>query len=678
MVGVLVIGAFSPYTIGNKSIDVVYASEIDSVQLEKMIKSVKSVISIPKELSVFESNYWVEENDNKKLGYFSFEWRDKEFKNYISITTDEKGNIISYCRNNYEEKQTGLGDISKEQAKKAADSFIKQLTANKYPNIKLIDSNTVGSEFNFTYCDEKNGISAEFSNLRISVNKFNNEIMSYYAKDLIENSNVNYIELKSDIKIEKAREIFKKELGTELEYFSNFDWSKNKLSIFPAYSIVKSDEYVDANTGKVVKKHIDNRYLAREAGSNGVLADKNKSTSLTPEEQKVVDNIKGLITQDEAVSIIYDKVEGIDSSMKVNHASLYEEYINDGTYIWNIYFEGANASIDAKTKEIMNFYVYENNTKENQVKMTRENAQKVSEDFIKSNSPTKFNSLKLQEDMTSANDLKNTNNSFLYSRVVNGIVVNENNIYVEVNNKGKIQSYNCEWFNTVEFPVLNNIITNEKAFDIIEKESGFKITYIKIDENTAVPAYGFVERPFYLVDAYNGNLIGYNGKPYVKENEPMYDDISGKWYESYVNKLLENGYYLDGDKFNGNIAISQENFFRYLYSPMQGSYDSEELYEMLINEQIIEKDEINKAGMVTRQQAAKFVIRFLNYDMAGRHNEIYKNLFKDNVSKEYLGYATLAKGFGIMQGDAKGRFNGNKSITNAEAAVVIYNTLQLR
>ena len=264
LVGVLVIGAFSPYTIGNKSIDVVYASEIDSVQLEKMIKSVKSVISIPKELSVFESNYWVEENDNKKLGYFSFEWRDKEFKNYISITTDEKGNIISYCRNNYEEKQTGLGDISKEQAKKTADIFIKQLTANKYPNIKLIDSNTVGSEFNFTYCDEKNGISAEFSNLRISVNKFNNEIMSYYAKDLIENSNVNYIELKSDIKIEKAREIFKKELGTELEYFSNFDWNKNKLSIFPAYSIVKSDEYVDANTGKVVKKYIDNRYITAQ------------------------------------------------------------------------------------------------------------------------------------------------------------------------------------------------------------------------------------------------------------------------------------------------------------------------------------------------------------------------------------------------------------------------------
>jgi len=106
-------------------------------------------------------------------------------------------------------------------------------------------------------------------------------------------------------------------------------------------------------------------------------------------------------------------------------------------------------------------------------------------------------------------------------------------------------------------------------------------------------------------------------------------------------------------------------------------YGQDEFYSMLINGKIITKEEKSPESAVTRQDAAKFAIRFLGLDKAAKDGDIFKNVFNDQITGGYLGYAAIAKSLGIMRGDPKGNFNGTRDLTRAEAAAIIFNLLKV-
>ena len=216
------------------------------------------------------------------------------------------------------------------------------------------------------------------------------------------------------------------------------------------------------------------------------------------------------------------------------------------------------------------------------------------------------------------------------------------------------------------------------AHDIFAADKGFGLKYVMAENDKVALAYGYINSETYYLDPFTGQQLGYDGNAYKKQTERSYSDISGKWYETIVTKLLNNGYFIDSDTFSGNSQITQEGFLRYLYAPEQSWYDgSDAFYEMLEAYDIVTKSERAPTQLLTRQDAAKFAIRYAGQGLSAKHYEIYKNQFTDSIQEEYMGYAALAKAFGIMSGDAKGRFNGTNILTNAEAAVIIYNTLEL-
>ena len=96
---------------------------------------------------------------------------------------------------------------------------------------------------------------------------------------------------------------------------------------------------------------------------------------------------------------------------------------------------------------------------------------------------------------------------------------------------------------------------------------------------------------------------------------------------------------------------------------------------MLVNGDIITKEEINANAKVTRQEAAKYIARYLGVDKLAKESSVFKNMYTDKVDKAYLGYASAVYALGIMKGDSKGRFNGSNTLSHSETAVVIYNIL---
>ncbi len=227
---------------------------------------------------------------------------------------------------------------------------------------------------------------------------------------------------------------------------------------------------------------------------------------------------------------------------------------------------------------------------------------------------------------------------------------------------------------------MENALTDVQAMEAIMKEYAFAAAYERTgDSGDADLVYAFEEAArTALFDPFTAVRLSENGKVFERAERPEYLDIKGHWSEDVVRELLANGYYLKEESFKPDTSITQADFFRYLFVPETRYYDDDDLYEMLINRDILREGEKAPNAQLTRQDGAKFLIRYLGLALAGERSEIYANLFKDRVQEQYKGYAALCHGLGIMRGDAKGNFAGTKIMTRAEAAVSIYNTLKLK
>ena len=224
----------------------------------------------------------------------------------------------------------------------------------------------------------------------------------------------------------------------------------------------------------------------------------------------------------------------------------------------------------------------------------------------------------------------------------------------------------------LHFPDISKAMTKEDAFNKIKELTSFGLQYIMLDKNKVGLVYNFKNlNENYIIDPISGIRLDYTGQAYKDNKLPEYTDISGHWCEKTVKELLENGYYIDGEKFNPDMNITQINFFKYIYSPMKNNYTDDEFYDMLIQNGVIKKEEKAPNSFVSNQDAAKFIVRYLGYDKVAIHPEIFINPFKDNVEEQYKGYAAMCYALNIIKGDRNGNFNGTHNISNAEAATII-------
>jgi hypothetical protein len=340
--------------------------------------------------------------------------------------------------------------------------------------------------------------------------------------------------------------------------------------------------------------------------------------------------------------------------------------------------------VNAKTGELMSFYYYNNDNSKSTSGITEAQAKEKAEAYIMKTAPEKFGQSRFYEDpgVRIYYPLKTadvTDYSFNYHRQVNGIDFIGNGFTVIVNKAtGRITQYDCTWYDSVEFPPIDKVITGEQTFKVINAAGKMDLMYKKVKEGETALVYDFTTPVNFLVDPVTGAKLGWDGKPYKETALPEYTDVKGHWAEAKILKLLENGYYLQGEKFNPNQKITQMSFLRYLYSPIQMYYDDEEFYKLMVSDKILKENEKTPTAVLTRQDAAKFVTRFLGQGKAAEHPEIFVNPFKDKVSDAYKGYAAICYGLKVMQGDKNGKFNGTNSVTNAEAAVIIYNALQVQ
>lgn len=642
-------------------------------KMEELIVAVKQIIEIPESYTEFSYSSNTTEIFGKQITNWNFNWLESgDTGNNISVTIDNDKNFKSY--NHYvQSDKKGLGNISTQAAQKTALEFLNQVIPLYSNRLKQIENNYYNSSntYQFEYKLFVNDIQADFTSVTVNVDKYTGKVTSFNAVGLECKSE--YPAKANIIDIDKAKSNYLSKIGINLKYQSYYDYKNKKLNIFTAYSIDDTNKFIDAKTGEPI--YIEPSFPELYAlNSSRLSADSDESMpSLTKEELDAVLNNANLISKEKAESIFKETLNIEDSNL--NNISLNKSQI-DNTYIWDLAFDNIYGSIDAKTGELLSFYYITNNEIQNNI--SEQDAYKLAQEFLTKITPNKFKQTKYKPTQKSNIQLraKAKEYSFSFIRQVNGIDFADNSLNILVDGNGKIISYNSTWYD-IAFPQISKKISSEDAFNVINKDFDFNLAYVILDDNSSIGlVYKFLNSNIsYLIEPIDGNKIDYRGTKYKDNKIPKYTDIDSHWCKPIVTKLLENGYYLEGDKFLPDQEITQIDFFKYLYSNTNSSYTDDEFYEMLINRKIIKKEEKSPNSNIKFKDAAKFAVRYLNYEEIANNPQIFKNPFKDNISDEYLGYAAICYSLGIIDNT---EFNENTNITKAQAAQIIYNILNIK
>lgn len=655
---------------------VTFAGTTNSTQLTNAIAAVKKVIEIPESLSEFE--YYNDESDNNSMIHLN--WSDKEHTSYVSAAVSDKGMITSYYSYLPEFEAKGLAKITRTQAEKVATAYLQKLAPNTVGSYKLEDNlvNDYGQDYTFTYKLYVNNIPCDFISASIGINKYAGKLSNYNCKaDLKDLAITEYPLIEKTIAKEEAKKIYLSELGPQLKYFADYNYSKKSLKVFAAYETDGSNRAIDAKTGKVINLY-NNYVIYRNAVEKG--ADKQALSSdskageiqYSEEELKEIQRTQNLMDKNQADKTARNLISSI-GSQKLQSSSLREDWGPNQEYLWNLNYEKCFVTLDAKNGTLINFNCSIENNSKNDIGL--EKAKTIVENYLDKVCLDKKKQLVWTNENTI--ETKYDDYNFIYARQENGITFDDNSISVSVNKaEGTVVSYSRTWYENVTFPKLEGAIEKQKAFDIADNLGDFGLIYKKDFDGKVVLVYDFQKDGNYIIDAFKGVRLDYRGELYNDSAESDYTDITGNWAEKIIKELKNNGYYLKGDKFAPKAATTQIEFFKYLYSPEQNYYtDDEEFYKMLIANNIITKAEVNANAKITRQDAAKYITRYLGVDKLAKEASVFKNMYTDKVDNAYLGYASAVYALGIMKGDAKGRFNGGNTLSHSETAVIIYNIL---
>ena len=668
-----------------------FAADEDSKNLEQAIISAKKIITVPDDYTEFTHNSSEREVRGTKVRIWDLNWAEKEDKKgSISASIGEDGFLYQYSNYDGDSKDSkdGLANITKDQAQVSAEDFLKNVIPEYIGEIKLVKNDSAsfqGDEYNFTYQKFVNEIPVNYIYINVGVNKYSGKVTSF-SNDNLEVKGAEYPNLSGIIDSVTAEKAYIDKIGIDLKYYSYYDYEKKKMNIFAGYAPSNISEFIDAKTGQVVSYSSDNKLDDRNKDHSLVNASANNldkaNQELTQEEMDAIQNVANLISKEKAESILRETSDLITADMKVSDASLNKNYLDD-EYSWNISFDGVYGRVNAKSGEVISLHSYNYNKLGTSGNTSKADAQNTVENFLKKVAPNKFTQTKFKDinnPILKITDRPIEENTFMfnYVRQVNGIEFSGNYLNVEVDkNTGKIIGYDNNWYDNASFPDVSNVINKEAAFNKIKDLAGFSLQYTMLDANKVGIVYDFINKnDSYIIDPINGIRIDYTGKAYRENKLPEYTDINGHWCEKTVKELLDNGYYIDGEKFNPNMNITQINFFKYIYSPVKNNYSDDDFYDMLIQNGVIKDEEKAPNSVVSYNDAAKFIIRYLGYEKLAGHSEIFNSPFKDNIEDSYKGYASMCYALNIIKGDTNGNFNGSHNISNAEAAVIVYNLIK--
>ncbi|WP_252503376.1 S-layer homology domain-containing protein [Sporosarcina sp. Marseille-Q4943] len=591
--------------------------------------------------------------------------------------------------------------VSKEEAKKIAEDFMKKFldgkeyqletdTFNYYPQQIL----TEPVRYSFSYTRTENKISIADQRMEVSV-LGNGEVVSFYKMSSRSKSST----FDDATKIKEKNEMVKKvkdNLSVELNYQINYDYRTSDRNVQLVYRPTAKLQGIEAATGKWMTANgysadLPSKTKIEKITANPIPA---KQDGITVEEAKKIAE-QFLAVDSEKVTLRIESIHEMENynGVPVIYVQYMYQYANGGS--------GGSLELNKNTGEIIHYY----NMKDHLMKEIGEN-------------PKKEKSLSKQEALSQAvKHLKQWVPSYLHNyampieepyfdevlgtyqfsfpRVVNGIVVNGDQIHVGIAADGSLNSLSVNYQEIENWPSSDGVISEQEAKKILEEALNLRLTYMKHAKSEKENHYDLVyvpvfnDDPFSYLNADTGEWNNpFNGKDSIT--------VSHAWAEEELNYLI-NAKVLDvkdTKSFNGDAAISKGEALKVLMNSLTyfyyGGYyfGQEELNQTFDNidpkhplyqeiERAVEAGIINADGKnfdvdapVTREELSVWMIRVLGLEQAAKDSNIFKLGFADadKVQSKNTGYVAIANSLGLLK-EEQNRFNPNREVSYAELAV---------
>ncbi len=697
--------------------------------LEKAIQVVKEKLQIPSGLDKFSSDY--SESDGKSFWHLRWYSGKSPGGNFNVSINSVSGEItrIDFYKEQIPGRYTGLPKYNKQQALEMAKAQAAKMLPDKFKQTMLsplrFDDATIYRdrdypvEYYFNFTRTYNGIPVAEQGINVGINGENGEMTRF---DCNWDESVLLPSPQGSISDGRARDIFMDKAGFELTYFMprrGEDPDKAEPLKLVYRPKPPGRFIIDAFTGELMDPR-DKYFMLDEIGGGGGYggmlyeqADSKSKIDLSPEENRAVQEIKGMLPVEAARKIAESSVK-VPEGFTLTGKSLDRSYELPGVKVWRFTYAekekkgNFNISVNAVNGELLSFDKYEYDDieymKEPEVKVTREQAQKIAEETIARLQPSKTGLIVLRDFepevgpyIKLGGDPLPRSYWFNYARLVNGIVYPENGFRLRVDSTtGEVESYNMNW-QDANFPAPDKVLgvknVNEKYLaehPLVKTYSIARDRWEKGgEENKYYLVYYVKDRGSAMYDALTGAEIDYRGMPVVKK-EKAFSDIAGHPAEQDILLLAAEGIVNgDGGQFRPGESVTvaelaamlvkaDRNGF-YYGTPEKDDPWYKQYIDAAMAKGILEKEvPFSPEGSVTRLQMARMIINAKGYGKLARIPELFNLTVTDaaSVPGDYRGYVAAAAGLGIIPAE-NGKFNPGRPVTRGESATMLVKMLKL-
>ncbi|KLU62569.1 hypothetical protein CEB3_c10900 [Peptococcaceae bacterium CEB3] len=693
-----------------------------AVSLSKAISIVKDNFSVPQEYTQFSSGLSMyNQSQTWSLNWSSPDQPGGQFSAQVDANTGEILNMNNWKANNKPGPSLQIPKIQADAAQAIAQKLVQRLAGSKLAELRLMPMNDNVIPLNrygpvsYTVGWQRlvNGIPFPGNGVYVQVNALNGDIQSY---------SLNWAPLSGIpaatgvISQSKAEARFLKNPMFELQYFTPPPFrplaAGQKTVVQLVYQLNNAYQggAIDALTGEPLKAQYPGVYPYGKGGFGGMQRAGFAGSfpvPLTPSEQSAVDKNAKLISQDEAVAAVKRWVS-IPDSLVLRGSNLSTDNMFGGNPVWNLSWMGdktqippqyMSARVDAVTGELLGFNLPYPGPGAGKPVLDRTGALAVAENFIKKIEPGHFAELKLAGAAFPGGpggpEIASGVQVFNYDRLVNGIPYRANGINITVDTVSKqIINYNFNWAK-LNFPAVTGILTSQQVSEDFLKAEPLKLVYTQVFQPGSAnnkPEIRLVYQPMpasgtlasAMMDAKTGEFLDWNGQP-VSEmpGAHHFTDIANSFASKEIALLGQAGVFGEyGNLFHPNEPITAGSLFKAMLF-LKNGYGGPMPYNAATDQDVIKtaqqqgwlKQDLQPGATVTREEFTKWMIRYLNLEPVAQLQGIYKAPYSD-VSKDFTGYAALAKGMGMfnISGDT---FDPSHGMTRAEAAYGLVKALVL-
>ena len=706
------------------------------ISKEKAKEIAKEVIKTYFNTEIDESKFTQRSNFNtsnyngKKNSSWYISWEmynmDKSINISVSLNaeTGEVTQASNYERNGNEENS--VPTITVKDAEKISDDFIKKIQPNKFNETSKKNYNNLGyygsANYSFNYVRKVNGIEFDGNNINVEVDGVKGKVVSYYYNW---DETLKFPDTKGIVDTKAAAETFKNEAKMTLRYAAftqNYSFYDNKKNVKVLYTPeFKKGNLLDAKEGKMMDWYNNlNNPTIKDLNEKEKEEFYNKAKVLAPRDKAIEEGEAGKIIKS-FINKLYGEGYVIQD---LGYQEYAESYGSSSNRIWNAYFnkgdvgkynESGNVSIDALTGEILSCYKYSNedyNSNEKfEPKLTWEDAYTKAIEVVAKYYPGIVKQIKTEQQHYNYNDTNKMGERdyyFNFTRLENGIEYNENSINVGFSAvTGNMNNLNFNWDKNIKFPEIKNTISKEDASQILFDKYQPVLVYAQINKSSDYEkpdlemklayrlgdANGMYE--YTNIDALTGKFLNYNGENIDQNLELFKEQIKDSKAEKELSILAAKGL-IETANFKLDKKITQIDLIKMLvnargyrpymventadlkFSNITKSDVNYKYLQMAVYYGIMENSEGEFIGdqLVTREELAKTLVKYTNYDKLAQHSTFFKVNYSDanNIGKDNLGYVAIAEAFSFIKIE-NNEFKPKDNATMEELAIGVYNAL---